>query len=107
MPCRLNHAAVRTPGTKVPVPPSGARVDDLHVLKGLIEAGMVAPVIDRTYTLSDVPDAMRYLEGRHARGKVVVTVRGAERDTSTSEPALTDQATRGKAVRVPAATGAG
>ena len=48
--------------------------DDLHVLKGLIEAGRVTPVIDRTYPLSEAPEAIRYLEGRHARGKVVITV---------------------------------
>ena len=81
--------------------------EDLDVLKGLIEGGHVTPVIDRTYALSDVPDAIQYLEGRHARGKVVVTVRSAERDTSTSEPARTDHSTRGRAVRMPAATGAG
>jgi NADPH:quinone reductase-like Zn-dependent oxidoreductase len=48
--------------------------DDLAVLSGLIEAGKVTPVIDRTYPLSAVPDAIRYLEEGHARGKVVITV---------------------------------
>jgi NADPH:quinone reductase-like Zn-dependent oxidoreductase len=48
--------------------------DDLHVLKRLIEAGKVTPVIDRTYPLCEVPEAIRYLEGRHAQGKVVITV---------------------------------
>jgi NADPH:quinone reductase-like Zn-dependent oxidoreductase len=47
---------------------------DLMVLKELIEAGKVTPVIDRTYPLSEVAEAMRYLEGGHVRGKVVVTV---------------------------------
>ena len=47
---------------------------DLHVLKDLIEAGKVMPVIDRTYPLSEAPEAMRYLEGGHARGKIVITV---------------------------------
>jgi NADPH:quinone reductase-like Zn-dependent oxidoreductase len=47
---------------------------DLHVVKDLIEAGNVTPVIDRTYTLSEAPEAMRYLEGGHARGKIVITV---------------------------------
>jgi NADPH:quinone reductase-like Zn-dependent oxidoreductase len=47
---------------------------DLHVLKELIEAGKVTPVIDRTYPLSEAPEAIRYLEGGHARGKVVITV---------------------------------
>ena len=48
--------------------------EDLAVLKELIEIGDVAPVIDRRYTLSEVPEAIRYLEKGHARGKVVVTV---------------------------------
>ena len=48
--------------------------EDLLVLKGLIESGKVTPVIDRTYPLSEVPEAMRYLEEGHARGKVVITV---------------------------------
>jgi NADPH:quinone reductase-like Zn-dependent oxidoreductase len=48
--------------------------DDLNVLKGIIEAGKVTPVIDRTYPLDDVPEAIGYLERRHARGKVVIAV---------------------------------
>jgi NADPH:quinone reductase-like Zn-dependent oxidoreductase len=48
--------------------------DDLNLLKELVEAGKLTPVIDRTYTLSEVPEAIRYLETKHARGKVVITV---------------------------------
>jgi NADPH:quinone reductase-like Zn-dependent oxidoreductase len=48
--------------------------NDLIVLKVLIEAGKVTPVIDRSYPLAAVPDAIRYLEEGHARGKVVITV---------------------------------
>ena len=48
--------------------------EDLVVLKDLIEAGNVAPVIDRAYPLSETPDALRYVLEGHARGKVVVTV---------------------------------
>src|SRR5215203_1810182 len=48
--------------------------EDLLVLKELIESGKVTPVIDRTYPLAEVPDAIRYLEEGHARGKVVITV---------------------------------
>jgi NADPH:quinone reductase-like Zn-dependent oxidoreductase len=48
--------------------------EDLVVLKELIEAGKVTPVIDTTYPLSEVPDAIRHLEEGHARGKVVITV---------------------------------
>lgn len=47
---------------------------DLGFIKELLEAGKVVPVIDRRYTLSEVPDAIRYLEAGHARGKVVITV---------------------------------
>lgn len=50
--------------------------EDLIVLKELIEAGKVTPVIDRNYPLSEAPQAIRYLEQGHARGKVVITVRG-------------------------------
>jgi NADPH:quinone reductase-like Zn-dependent oxidoreductase len=48
---------------------------DLIVLKELIEAGKVTPVIDRTYALTDVPEAIRYLDQGHAQGKVVIAVR--------------------------------
>jgi NADPH:quinone reductase-like Zn-dependent oxidoreductase len=48
--------------------------EDLLVLKELIESGKVTPVIDRTYPLAEVPEAIRYLEDGHAKGKVVITV---------------------------------
>ena len=48
--------------------------EDMIVLKELIESGKVAPVIDRTYPLSQVPEAIRYLQEGHAQGKVVITV---------------------------------
>lgn len=48
--------------------------DDLIFLKELIEAGKVTPVIDRSYPLSEVPEAIRYLEQGHAQGKVVITI---------------------------------
>lgn len=50
------------------------RAEDLEAMTRLIEAGAVTPVIDRTYPLVDAPDAIRYLAGGHAAGKVVVTV---------------------------------
>jgi len=49
--------------------------DDLEILKDLIEAGRITPVIDRTYPLSEVRNAIGYLEEGHARGKIVITVR--------------------------------
>lgn len=48
--------------------------EDLTLLRDLLAAGKVTPVIDRSYRLSEVPEAIRYLEGGHARGKVVVTL---------------------------------
>ena len=51
-----------------------ANKEDLVVLKDLIEAGKVTPVIDRSYRLIEVPEAIRYLEEGHARGKIVITL---------------------------------
>jgi NADPH:quinone reductase-like Zn-dependent oxidoreductase len=48
--------------------------DRLIVLKELIEARKITPVIDRTFPLSEVPEAIRYLESGQTRGKIVITV---------------------------------
>jgi NADPH:quinone reductase-like Zn-dependent oxidoreductase len=48
--------------------------EDVAFLKELIEAGRLAPIIDRRYPLSGVPEALRYLKEGKARGKVVITV---------------------------------
>ena len=53
---------------------SETTTEDLVYLTGLLETGKVAPVIDRRYPLSGVPDALRYVETGRARGKVVITV---------------------------------
>src|SRR5437879_4207583 len=48
---------------------------DLTLLADMMQSGKIKPVIDRTYkSLSEVPEAIRYLEEGHARGKVVITV---------------------------------
>jgi len=47
---------------------------DLTLLAEMVESGKLKPVIDRTYKLSEVTEAIRYLEEGHARGKVVITV---------------------------------
>ena len=51
-----------------------ANHNDLTVLADMMQSGKLKPVIDRTYKLDQVPDAIRYLEQGHARGKVVITV---------------------------------
>ncbi|MEE9267861.1 MAG: NAD(P)-dependent alcohol dehydrogenase [Thermoplasmata archaeon] len=48
--------------------------EDMGFLKELLETGKVTPVIDRRYPLSEVAEALRYLEEGHAQGKVVITV---------------------------------
>ena len=53
-------------------------IEDLKLLRELIEAGSVTPVIDRTYPLSESADAIRYLETGRARGKVVISVSSDE-----------------------------
>ena len=69
---------------------------DLGVLNDLMQSGKVTPVIDRTSTFSQLPEAMRYLEEGHARGKVVVTLGdnieplapGTSRTVSAPSPVL-------------------
>jgi NADPH:quinone reductase-like Zn-dependent oxidoreductase len=53
---------------------ANSRKKDLMILQELLASGKVKPVIDRTYSLSEVPEAVRYLEEGHARGKVVIRV---------------------------------
>jgi NADPH:quinone reductase-like Zn-dependent oxidoreductase len=48
--------------------------EDLALLREMIEAGQITPVIDRRYTLAEVPKAIEYLETGRARGKVVITI---------------------------------
>lgn len=50
------------------------REEDVHELMQLMKSENVTPIIDKTYTLSEVPEAIRYLEGGHARGKIVIRV---------------------------------
>ena len=47
--------------------------DDLTIMHELMKAGKVIPVIDRCYSLSEVPEAIRYLGEGHARGKIIIT----------------------------------
>jgi len=50
------------------------RKEDLGVLSDLMQAGELTPVIDRRYHLSEVPDAIRYSEEGHARGKIIINL---------------------------------
>jgi NADPH:quinone reductase-like Zn-dependent oxidoreductase len=50
------------------------RSQDLEELRKLLEAGAVRPVVDRTFPLDEVSDAISYLRGGHVRGKIVITV---------------------------------
>ena len=47
--------------------------ESMALLKEFLEAGTLTPVIDRTYPLSEVPEAMRYLQSGHALGKIIIT----------------------------------
>ncbi len=53
---------------------SKERGEDLETLRGLVEDGKLAPVVDRTFKLPEAADAVRYLERGHPTGKVIVTV---------------------------------
>jgi len=53
---------------------SEARQDDLRSLAGMVEQGKLRVVVDRTYPLSELPEAIRYLESGRARGKVIIAV---------------------------------
>ena len=59
--------------------------EDLTVMYELMKAGKVTPVIDKRYRLSEVPEALRYLEEGHARGKVVITVEQNDNTEHSSE----------------------
>src|SRR5262249_6754129 len=50
------------------------RSEDLTIIGELIEVGKVTPVIGKQYRLNEVPEALRYMEEGHARGKVIITV---------------------------------
>jgi NADPH:quinone reductase-like Zn-dependent oxidoreductase len=76
---RLLRAHLLSPfvGQKLRTYVSSENHEDMIVLKNLIESGKLTPVIDRTYPLAEVPEAIRYLQEGHAQGKLVITVGGA------------------------------
>lgn len=61
-------------GRKMGVVTAKPKQEDLLIMKELVEAGKVRPVIDRCYPLSEAAEALRYLGTGHARGKVVITM---------------------------------
>jgi NADPH:quinone reductase-like Zn-dependent oxidoreductase len=67
-------AAARFQPFETRVAQSVPTADGLHDVAELVEAGSMRPVVDRTFALEDVPEAIRYMEGAHARAKVVITV---------------------------------
>jgi NADPH:quinone reductase-like Zn-dependent oxidoreductase len=69
---RIRLAALRS-GRKVVFFLAQLNTDDLELLRGLVEAGTVRPVVERSYELSEVAEAIRYVGDGHCRGKVVVT----------------------------------
>ncbi len=65
----------KTGGKKMGSVSTKINKNDLLFIKELLETGKVVPVIDRRYnTLSEVAEALRYLEEGHAKGKVVITL---------------------------------
>lgn len=58
-----------------PLPPKPPNKADQVFLRELLDSGKVAPIIDSTYSLKDVPDALRHLEKGHARGKIVILIK--------------------------------
>lgn len=67
-------AVARFQTFEIRVPQSVPTSDALRRVAEMIEAGTVRPMVDRTFALEDVPAAIRYVEGAHARAKVVITV---------------------------------
>ena len=52
--------------------PAPNKKDSMAILQELLEAGKLTPVIDRTFPLSEAPEAIRYLQSGYARGKIVI-----------------------------------
>jgi NADPH:quinone reductase-like Zn-dependent oxidoreductase len=75
-PVQVLKAVLRAPVArrKLVVAMTKRSQDDLTFLRVLMESGKLAPVIDRRYALSEVPEALRYLGEGHARGKVVISL---------------------------------
>ena len=64
----------RKGGSQLGILSTRLSLQDLEIVRRLIEGGRVRPIIDRTYSFEQIPDAIRYMETGHARAKVVVSV---------------------------------
>jgi NADPH:quinone reductase-like Zn-dependent oxidoreductase len=64
----------RTTGKKIRILAVRPNTEDVDFVKELIEAGRVMPILDKTYPLSEVPEAISYVGDGRARGKVVITM---------------------------------
>jgi NADPH:quinone reductase-like Zn-dependent oxidoreductase len=71
LPARLMAPVV---SQRVRAPEMAPNQADLVALTELLESGRLTPVIDRTYPLVEVPEAIRYFEEGHTRGKIVITI---------------------------------
>jgi len=70
----VNPLIARMKGRKVVSLMANVNQAGLVFMKELLEAGKVVPVIEREYSLIETPQAIRYVEGGHTRGKVVITI---------------------------------
>jgi len=87
----------RSAGKKVKYAVSQNTREDLEVLVGLIEAGVLKPVVDRVYPMEQIADAHRHVEGRHKRGSVIVAITARRPDKGRSPAA---NGARGDGLRV-------
>jgi NADPH:quinone reductase-like Zn-dependent oxidoreductase len=73
---RVIHTLILSPfiNQKMGMMMADANHNDLTILADMMQSGKLKPVIDRTYKLDQVPDAIRYVEEGHARGKVIIAV---------------------------------
>jgi Zinc-binding dehydrogenase len=83
---RMFRAKVISPFVRQQLRPLVAHVSttDLNDLCSLYQRGQLVPVIDRTFSLNNAPDAVKYVEAGHTRGKVVVVNWGVQRHNTSS-----------------------
>jgi NADPH:quinone reductase-like Zn-dependent oxidoreductase len=72
---------------------------DTRLMREMLEAGKVAPVIDRCYPFRDIPEAIRYMEVEHARGKVVISVHAEDEAESEAVGATVGEINADRAIR--------